>query len=143
VDAAFDYIFGYTCANDISARDWQFHKQKQQWARGKSFDTFCPLGPWIVTKDEIANPDKLSIKSILNGETMQDSSTSDMFYGIANIVSDISQSITLMPGTVIMTGTPEGVGFTREPPVFLKEGDSITVMIEGIGELTNPVTKEE
>jgi len=142
-DAALDYVFGYTCGNDISARDWQFHKQKEQWARGKSFDTFCPLGPCIVTKDEITAPDNLLIRSILNGEVMQDSNTSDMFYGIANIVSDISQSMTLRPGTVIMTGTPAGVGFTREPPIFLKEGDSITVMIEGIGELTNTVRNED
>lgn len=136
-------IFGYTCANDVSARDWQFHKQKNQWTRGKSFDTFCPLGPYIVTADEIEDPDNLKIKSVLNGTVMQDSSTSDMFYTVAGIVSDLSQSLTLLPGTIIMTGTPEGVGFTREPPVFLRGGDTITVTIEQIGELTNPVIIEK
>ena len=138
-----DYIFGYTCANDVSARDWQFHKQKHQWARGKSFDTFCPIGPYIVTADEIEDPDNLKIKSLLNGNIMQDSNTSDMFFTVAEIVSDLSQSITLMPGTIIMTGTPEGVGFTREPPVFLRDGDTISVVIEKIGELTNPVIIEK
>jgi 2-keto-4-pentenoate hydratase/2-oxohepta-3-ene-1,7-dioic acid hydratase in catechol pathway len=138
-----DYIFGYTCANDVSARDWQFHKQKHQWARGKSFDTFCPVGPYIVTADEIEDPDNLKIKSVLNGTVMQDSSTSDMFFTVAEIVSDLSQSLTLLPGTIIMTGTPEGVGFTREPPIFLRGGDTISVIIEQIGELTNPVIKEE
>jgi 2-keto-4-pentenoate hydratase/2-oxohepta-3-ene-1,7-dioic acid hydratase in catechol pathway len=140
---AIDCVFGYTCANDVSARDWQIFKQKQQWARGKSFDTFCPIGPYIVTKDEIENPDNLAIRAILNGEVMQDSNTSDMLFDVSAIISDLSQSMTLYAGTVILTGTPEGVGFTREPPVFLKDGDSITVFIEGIGELTNPVKKEE
>lgn len=138
-----NYIFGYTCANDVSARDWQFHKQKHQWARGKSFDTFCPIGPYIVTADEIEYPDNLKIKSVLNGTVMQDSSTSDMFFTVAQIVSDLSQSLTLLPGTIIMTGTPEGVGFTREPPVFLRGGDTITVIIEQIGELTSPVIIEK
>jgi 2-keto-4-pentenoate hydratase/2-oxohepta-3-ene-1,7-dioic acid hydratase in catechol pathway len=138
-----NYIFGYTCANDVSARDWQFHKQKHQWARGKSFDTFCPLGPYIVTADELEYPDNLKIKSVLNGTVMQDSSTSDMFFTVAEIVSDLSQSLTLLPGTIIMTGTPEGVGFTREPPVFLRGGDTISVIIEQIGELTNPVIIEK
>ena len=143
VSNAGKYIFGYTCANDVSARDWQFHKQKHQWARGKSFDTFCPIGPYIVTADELEDPDKLTIKSVLNGNVMQNSSTSDMFFTVAEIVSNLSQSITLLPGTIIMTGTPEGVGFTREPPVFLRGGDTISVIIERIGELTNPVVIEK
>ena len=136
------YVLGYTCANDISARDWQLHKQKNQWARGKSFDTFCPIGPYLVTKDEIANANRLRVRSVLNGEVMQDSNTSDMLFDIAAIVSNLSCSMTLLPGTVILTGTPDGVGFTRIPPVFLKDGDIITVSIENIGELTNPVKRE-
>lgn len=141
--AAFEYILGYTCANDVSARDWQMHLQKGQWARGKSFDTFCPIGPYIVTKDEIHDPDNLRISTSLNGKVMQDSNTADMIFDVANIVSDLSRSITLLPGTIILTGTPEGVGFTRNPPVFLKDGDTVTVKIEGIGELTNPVRREK
>ena len=136
------YILGYTCGNDVSARDWQFHMQNNQWTRGKSFDTFCPLGPWLVTADEVKNPNQLKIKSILNGKVMQDSSTSKMIFDIAAVISDLSESMTLIPGTVIMTGTPDGVGFTREPPVFLKEGDIITVEVEKIGRLTNPVIRE-
>jgi len=140
--SAMECIFGYTCANDVSARDWQIEKQKKQWARGKSFDTFCPLGPWIVTKDEIPDPNALRIRTILNGEILQDSNTSDMIFDVPAIVSDLSTSMTLLPGTVILTGTPEGVGFTRKPAVYLKEGDSVTVEIERIGQLTNPVLRE-
>lgn len=140
---AMDYILGYTCANDVSARDWQMRKQKQQWARGKSFDTFCPLGPYLVTKDEVPDPDNLRIQSILNGKVMQDSNTSDLLFNVAQIVSDVSQSLTLLPGTVIMTGTPEGVGFVRKPPVFMRPGDVITILIEKLGELTNPVDSEK
>jgi len=139
---ALNYVLGYTCANDVSARDWQALKQKKQWARGKSFDTFCPLGPYLVTKDAVKNADELRIWTMLNGEIMQDSNTSDMIFDIPAIISDISRSLTLLPGTVILTGTPEGVGFTRIPPVFLKDGDSVTISIEQIGELTNPVTRE-
>jgi len=139
---AMEVVLGYTCGNDVSARDWQMRKQKQQWARGKSFDTFCPLGPWLVTKDEIPDPNNLRIRSILNGKVMQDSNTSDMLFSVAEIVSDLSRSMTLLPGTVIMTGTPEGVGFVRKPPVFLRHGDVITIDIEGLGELTNPVERE-
>lgn len=138
-----DYILGYTCANDVSARDWQLEKQKGQWARGKSFDTFCPLGPWIVTKDEIAAPDNLNIKAILNERIVQKSSTTEMIFNIQEIVSNLSKSLTLLPGTVILTGTPEGVGFTRQPPLFLKAGDTINVEIEKIGTLTNKVVTEE
>ncbi len=139
---AMDYVFGYTCANDVSARDWQFDKQKGQWARGKSFDTFCPLGPWIVTKDEIDNPHDLAIRAVLNGHTVQDARTSDMIFDIPAIISNLSQSMTLLPGTVILTGTPEGVGFTRNPQLFLKDGDTVSVEIEQIGTLTNPVASE-
>lgn len=139
---AFEYILGYTCANDVSARDWQIHKQKKQWARGKSFDTFCPLGPCLVTKEDLPDPDNLSIRLLLNGTIMQDATTADMIFDVASIVSDLSRSMTLKPGTVILTGTPEGVGFTREPPVFLREGDRVTVSIERIGDLSNPVIRE-
>jgi 2-keto-4-pentenoate hydratase/2-oxohepta-3-ene-1,7-dioic acid hydratase in catechol pathway len=140
---AMDYIMGYTCANDISARDWQFDKQKGQWVRGKSFDTFCPLGPWIVTKEEIADPDNLNISAMLNGRIVQDSNTSQMIFNIREILSNLSKSMTLLPGTVILTGTPDGVGFTRKPPLFLKEGDVVSVEIEKIGTLTNKVIREE
>lgn len=141
-EKAMDHILGYTCANDVSARDWQFHRQKNQWTRGKSFDTFCPLGPWLVTRDEVENPDDLGIRSILNGTVMQDSRTSDMFFSVREIVSDLSRSVTLHPGTVILTGTPAGVGFARNPAVYLREGDRITVEIDGIGVLSNPVIME-
>jgi 2-keto-4-pentenoate hydratase/2-oxohepta-3-ene-1,7-dioic acid hydratase in catechol pathway len=139
---AMDYILGYTCANDVSARDWQFEKQKGQWARGKSFDTFCPLGPWIVTKDEIGNPNDLGIRCVLNDQTVQESRTSEMIFNISDIISNLSRSMTLLPGTVILTGTPEGVGFTRQPPLFLRDGDVVSVEIEKIGTLTNRVVAE-
>lgn len=139
---AFDYILGYTCANDVSARDWQFERQKGQWARGKSFDTFCPLGPFLITRDEIPDPNRLRIRTILNDTVLQDASTGAMIVQVADIVSLLSQSMTLLAGTVILTGTPEGVGFTRKPPIFLKDGDRITIEIEKIGRLSNPVTKE-
>lgn len=142
VNEAMDYVLGYTCANDITARDWQIRKQKTQWARGKSFDTFCPLGPWLITKDEIPNPHNLWIRLEINDKTYQDSNTADMIYDIPTLVSNFSQSLTLFPGTVILTGTPSGVGFTRIPPTFLKPGDMVTVDIEKIGRLTNPVIDE-
>ncbi|CCU78228.1 Fumarylacetoacetate hydrolase family protein [Halanaerobium saccharolyticum subsp. saccharolyticum DSM 6643] len=133
-----DYILGYSCANDISARDCQ-KKLDKQWARAKSFDTFCPLGPWIETD---LNPDNLNIKSILNGKEMQQSNTADMIFNVAQIVSYLSHNMTLLPGTVILTGTPEGVGFAREEKIFLREGDQINIEIEGIGSLKNIVKKE-
>ncbi len=136
-------ILGYACANDVSARDWQLEKQAKQWARGKSFDTFCPLGPYLVTRDEIPDPDHLRIRTILNGHTLQDSSTADMIFNVPAIISDLSRSMTLLPGTVILTGTPEGVGFTRQPPVYLKDGDTVVIDIENIGQLVSPVKKED
>jgi 2-keto-4-pentenoate hydratase/2-oxohepta-3-ene-1,7-dioic acid hydratase in catechol pathway len=143
VGEAFSHILGYTCANDVSARDWQMKLQKNQWARGKSFDTFCPVGPFIVTKEEIPDPNRLRIMTLLNGVVMQDSNTRNMIFDVASIVSDLSRSMTLLPGTLILTGTPEGVGFTRQPPVFLKAGDTVSVSIEKIGELTNRVEMEK
>ncbi len=133
-----EYILGYTCANDVSARDCQL-RIDQQWARGKSFDTFCPLGPWMETELE---PDNLKISSILNGEIMQDSNTSDMIFNVRDIVSYCSKNMTLLPRTVILTGTPEGVGMAREFEVYLQPGDRIEVEIEGIGKLGNDVVAE-
>ena len=130
-----DYILGYTCANDVSARDCQL-RYDQQWARGKSFDTFCPLGPWIETS---LNPNSCEIRSKLNGSIMQDSITSDMIFKVEELVSYCSKNMTLLPGTVILTGTPEGVGFARDPQVFLSAGDEIDIEIEGIGVLHNQV----
>lgn len=136
---AFDYILGYACANDVSARDWQRDFGGGQWNHAKSFDTFCPFGPAIVTKDEIPDPNKLRIRSVLNGTVMQDSSTADMVFGVPTLIEFLSADKTLPAGTVILTGTPEGVGFARKPPVWLKPGDIISVEIERIGTLTNPV----
>ncbi len=135
-----DYILGYTCGNDVSARDCQL-KFDGQWARGKSFDTFCPLGPWIVTPDEFT-PSDVRIKSIINNNVMQDSRTSQMIFPVPELISYLSKQFTLLPGTVIMTGTPPGVGFARKPARFLKAGDEVTILIEGIGRLTNSVAAE-
>lgn len=139
---ALNYVLGYTCGNDVSARDWQKDFGGSQWCRGKTFDTFCPLGPCLVTSDEIKNPNNLNIKTILNGETVQDSTTADMIFDVPTLIEFLSGSTTLLPGTVILTGTPSGVGMARNPPSWLKEGDSITIAIERIGELTNPVVAE-
>lgn len=135
-----DHVLGYTCANDVSARDCQKRLDKQ-WARGKSFDSFCPLGPWIVTADEI-NPDDRPIESRLNGRVMQSSKTSDLIFPCMDLVSYLSRQFTLLPGTVILTGTPEGVGMARTPPVYLREGDRIEVTVGGIGTLMNGVRTE-
>lgn len=136
---AFDFILGYTCANDVSARDWQFQRSGGQFCQAKSFDTFCPLGPILVTRDEIPNPNNLKIRSVLNSEVMQDWTTADMIFDVPTLIEFLSADRTLPAGTVILTGTPHGVGFARKPPVWLKPGDSISVEIEGIGTLTNPV----
>lgn len=141
-DNALDFVLGYTCANDVSARDWQKNGGGGQWCRGKTFNTFCPLGPVLVTADEIDNPNSLAIKTILNGETMQDWNTDDMIFDVPTLIEFLSASTTLLPGTVILTGTPHGVGFARKPPVFLKDGDSVSIEIENIGTLTNPVIAE-
>ena len=139
---ALDYVLGYTCANDISARDWQGKYGGSQWCRGKTFDTFAPLGPVLVTADEIPNPNALGIKTLLNGKVMQDWNTDDMIFDVPRLVEFLSGSTTLLAGTVILTGTPHGVGFAQKPPVFLKPGDTVTVEIEKIGALTNPVVDE-
>jgi 2-keto-4-pentenoate hydratase/2-oxohepta-3-ene-1,7-dioic acid hydratase in catechol pathway len=140
---ALDFVLGYTCGNDVSARDWQRNGGGGQWCQGKGFDTFCPLGPVLVTRDEIPNPNKLQIRTILNGETMQDWNTDDMIFDVPAIIEFLSASKTLVPGTVILTGTPHGVGFARKPPVWLKAGDTVTIDIEKIGALTNPVVNEK
>lgn len=136
---AMDVVLGYTCANDVSARDWQFKWSGGQFCQSKSLDTFCPLGPILVTREEIENPNALSIRSVLNDEVMQDWSTSDMVFDVPTLIEFLTAGRTLPAGTVILTGTPQGVGFARKPPRFLKAGDTITIEIEGIGKLTNPV----
>ncbi len=140
---ALEYVLGYTCANDVSARDWQKDFGGSQWCRGKTFDTFCPLGPALVTKDEIPNPNALSIRTVLNGEVMQDWNTNDMIFDVPALIEFLSGSTTLLPGTVILTGTPHGVGMARKPPVWLKPGDRISIEIEKIGSLENPVVAEQ
>jgi 2-keto-4-pentenoate hydratase/2-oxohepta-3-ene-1,7-dioic acid hydratase in catechol pathway len=139
---ALDYVLGYTCANDVSARDWQIKWGGSQWCRGKTFDTFAPMGPCLVTPDEIPNPNALPIRTLLNGEAVQDWNTSDMIFDVPAIIEFLSGSTTLLPGTVILTGTPQGVGMARKPPLWLKPGDEVTIQIEGIGNLTNPVAAE-
>ena len=137
--AALDYVLGYTCGNDVSERSWQKRGGGNQWCRGKTFATFCPLGPCLVTTDEIADPQALQIKTTLNGEVMQDWTTSDMIFSVRKLIQFLSADTKLLPGTVILTGTPHGVGFARKPPVFLQPGDTVTVSIDQIGDLTNEV----
>ncbi|KAG0208540.1 hypothetical protein BGX28_000544 [Mortierella sp. GBA30] len=140
---ALDHVLGYTVGNDISARKWQGNNLGSgQWCFSKSFDTFAPLGPCLVSPALIKDPNQLRIKTTLNGKLMQDSSTSDMIFSVPRLISFLSQSTTLMPGDVIMTGTPEGVGFKREPPVFLQHGDHVVCEIENIGELHNTIAYE-
>jgi 2-keto-4-pentenoate hydratase/2-oxohepta-3-ene-1,7-dioic acid hydratase in catechol pathway len=134
---ALEAVAGYICVNDVSARDLQF--ADGQWVRGKSPDTFCPVGPRLVLREEVPDPQALTIRAVLNGETMQESTTANMVFGVAEIVSYVSQAITLEPGDLIATGTPAGVGAFRDPPVFMHPGDEITIEIEGLGALTNPV----
>ena len=139
---AMKYVLGYTCANDVSARDWQMMYGGTQWCRGKTFATFCPLGPCLVTRDEIENPNALGIRTILNGQTMQDWNTNDMIFDVPTLIEFLSGSTRLAAGTVILTGTPHGVGGARKPPVYLQPGDKVTIEIDGIGALTNPVVAE-
>jgi 2-keto-4-pentenoate hydratase/2-oxohepta-3-ene-1,7-dioic acid hydratase in catechol pathway len=136
-DDALSFVRGYVVANDVSARDLQF--SDGQWVRGKSLDTFLPVGD-LVPASEVPDPQALGIRAILNGETMQDSNTSNMVFGVAEIVSFVSQAIALEPGDLIITGTPAGVGAFRKPPVWMKPGDEITIEIDGLGSITNPVT---
>jgi 2-keto-4-pentenoate hydratase/2-oxohepta-3-ene-1,7-dioic acid hydratase in catechol pathway len=141
-ETALDYVLGYTCANDVSARDWQLKKGGSQWCRGKTFATFCPLGPHLITADEIPDPNTLQLKTVLNGEVMQDWNTNDMIFNVPTLIEFLSGSTKLLPGTVILTGTPHGVGAARDPKVRLKTGDTVSITIENIGTLTNPVVDE-
>jgi acylpyruvate hydrolase len=136
-DRAYDCVLGYTAFNDVTARDFQFNDG--QWQRGKSCDTFAPMGQTILTRDMVPDPHKLSIRLTLNGETMQDSNTGQLIFGVPRLIEFISASITLEPGDVIATGTPAGVGFARNPPVFLQPGDEMEVSIETVGGMNNPV----
>ena len=138
VDEAIGVVRGYLCANDVSARWWQKEGSGGQFCRGKSFDTFCPLGPLVAAAD-IPDPQALAIRTRVNGVTMQESNTALMLFPIATLVAELSRGITLLAGTVILTGTPEGVGAARNPPVFLKPGDLVEVDITGVGTLRNPV----
>ena len=136
-DRALDYVAGYTCMNDVSARDFQ--RNDGQWVRAKSQDTFGPIGPYLVTSDELTDPQSLGIRCTVNGQRLQDSTTSDMIFNIRELIAFISRGIALQPGDLITTGTPQGVGFARKPPIFLKDGDEVVVEIDGIGKLSNPV----
>jgi 2-keto-4-pentenoate hydratase/2-oxohepta-3-ene-1,7-dioic acid hydratase in catechol pathway len=137
IATALDHVFGYTVSNDVSARDAQF--ADGQWTRGKSFDGFCPLGPWLVTADEIGDPQSLELSTFVNGIEQQRASTGAMIFPVAELVSYISQTITLVPGDVILTGTPDGVGFAQDPPLFLTDGDEVAVTVERIGTLRNTI----
>ena len=141
-EEALSYVLGYTCANDVSARDWQKEKGGGQFCRGKSFDTFCPSGPCLATADEIPDPSKLTIRTFVNEEKMQESSTDDLIFDVPHLISFLSGSTTLLPGTLILTGTPSGVGDARDPRRYLVPGDEVTVEIDGVGILTNPVVEE-
>ncbi len=132
---ALDYVFGYTAANDVTARDLQYGDK--QWVRGKSLDTFCPLGPVILTADEVPDPQALRIRTELNGQVMQDSHTGEMIFNVAYLIAYCSRAFTLEPGDILLTGTPDGVGHFRTPPVYMQHGDTIAVEVEGIGRLEN------
>jgi len=137
---ALEAVAGYICVNDVSARNLQF--ADGQWTRGKSPDTFCPVGPALVPRDQVPDPQALSIGAVLNGETVQLSTTANMVFGVADLIEYITRTVTLEPGDLIATGTPAGVGAFRKPPVFMQPGDEITIEIEGLGSLTNPVVAE-
>jgi 2-keto-4-pentenoate hydratase/2-oxohepta-3-ene-1,7-dioic acid hydratase in catechol pathway len=140
--SAFEYVGGYTVGHDVSARDWQFRGDEKQWMIGKSFDTFAPTGPVLVTADELTDPHDLRVQLRLNGTTLQNSSTKEFIFGVPHLLWFLSQGITLEPGDLIFTGTPPGVGIARKPPILLKAGDVTEVEIEGIGVLKNPVVAE-
>ena len=141
-EEALDYVLGYVCANDVSARDWQKEKGGGQYCRGKTFDTFCPVGPCLVTTDEIPDPSKLTLRTYLNDDVVQESGTDDLIFDVPTLIAFLSGSTTLLPGTLILTGTPSGVGSAQDPRRFLMSGDEVTVEIEGIGKLTNFVVEE-
>jgi len=136
---AMEHVAGYAVGHDVSARDWQLNKPGKQWMSGKTFDTFAPVGPVLVTPDEVPDPHALGIRLRLNGQTMQDSSTSQLIFRVDEVIAYLSQIFTLEPGDLIFTGTPPGVGMSRKPPVWLKPGDVVEVEIDGLGTLRNPV----
>ena len=138
-ERAMEYVAGYTVGHDVSARDWQLNKPGKQWMAGKTFDTFAPVGPALVTADEVADPHDLGIRLRLNGETMQDSNTGQLIFRVDEVIAYLSQIVTLEPGDLIFTGTPPGVGMARKPPVWLKPGDVVEVEIDGLGTLRNTV----
>jgi len=137
---AMDHVFGYTIVNDVSARDHQ--TTTSQWLISKSFDTFAPMGPWIVTRDEIADPHALDLQLEIGGDVLQHSNTRELVFGVPALIEYISSVVTLEPGDIVATGTPAGVGFARKPPRYLRSGDEVVIRIQGIGELRNPVTGE-
>ena len=138
-DEAMDAVLGYCCANDVSARWWQKKGSGGQFIRGKSFDTFCPIGPRLVPASEVPDPGNLGVRCTVSGELMQDGNTSQMIFPVPVLISELSRGVTLPEGTLILTGTPSGVGMARTPPRYLRDGDSVTVEIEGVGSITNPV----
>jgi 2-keto-4-pentenoate hydratase/2-oxohepta-3-ene-1,7-dioic acid hydratase in catechol pathway len=140
-DQAMEYVAGYTIGHDVSARDWQLKKDGKQWMVGKTFDTFAPLGPVLVTADEVPHPHQLGIRLRLNGETMQQSNTNQMVFSVGTILAYLAQVFTLEPGDLVFTGTPPGVGFARKPPVYLRAGDVVEVEIDGLGVLRNSVVQ--
>jgi 2-keto-4-pentenoate hydratase/2-oxohepta-3-ene-1,7-dioic acid hydratase in catechol pathway len=141
-ERALEYVAGYTCGNDVSARDWQLKRGGSQWCRGKSFDTFAPIGPCLVTADSLADPSGLGLRTTVNGRVLQDGNTRDMVRDVPALIEFLSQSTTLLPGTAIFTGTPHGVGMAQNPPLWLKDGDEVSVTIEKIGTLTNSVRQQ-
>lgn len=143
VEKAMQYVAGYAVGHDVSARDWQFKGETKQWMAGKTFDSFAPIGPELVTADEVPDPHVLPIRLRLNGQTMQDSNTKQLIFGVPEILAYLSLIVTLMPGDLIFTGTPPGVGAARKPPVWLKPGDDVEVEIEGLGVLKNPCVAEQ
>jgi 2-keto-4-pentenoate hydratase/2-oxohepta-3-ene-1,7-dioic acid hydratase in catechol pathway len=142
-ERALDHVGGYAVGHDVSARDWQLNKPGKQWMAGKTFDTFAPVGPELVTPDEVGDPHNLGIRLRLNGQTMQDSSTNQLIFGVDVLIAYISQVFTLQPGDLIFTGTPPGVGMARQPPAWLKPGDVVEVEIDRLGTLRNPVVAED
>jgi len=138
-EKAFEFVLGYTIGHDVSARIWQDRKGGSQWCRGKSFDTFAPLGPVLITPDELPDPSGLAVRTLLNGQEMQNGNTADMIFDVPALIAFLSQDTTLLPGTVIMTGTPEGIGWARTPKISLQPGDVVDIEIAQIGRLSNPV----
>ncbi|HMI52032.1 MAG TPA: fumarylacetoacetate hydrolase family protein [Candidatus Saccharimonadales bacterium] len=141
-EQALDYVAGYTCGNDVSARDWQLKTGGGQWCRGKTFDTFAPLGPCLVTPETLGDPSGQRIQTTVNGETRQDANTREMIFDVPALIEFLSKSATLLPGTAIFTGTPQGVGMAHTPPKWLRAGDQVSIIIEKIGTLSNPVHNE-